>query len=169
MDAANTRHITEALLHLFRDEGQRIVFWNDPEGEFADTLKELDLGDVKILHLDEHSPLELKILLEIQDKTGAYLLYDPNPELSPEDDWLLDIRLYSRTFYADRASIILNELGLESESLRLFLVSAKNSSEAVSGSKDSRNGSCPETRKKSLILRCWPWLPDLGSLTSIRS
>jgi len=121
MASTSTKHIKEALFQFFHDDGHRIVFWNDPEGEFTDTLKELDLGDVKLIRLDEYAPLEIKILLELQDKTGAYLLYDPNPEPAPEDDWLLDIRLYSRTFYADAASIILNELGLEKASLRLFM------------------------------------------------
>ena len=37
------------------------------------------------------------------------------------DDWLLDIRLYSRSFRADRASILLDQLGLKNHHLRQHL------------------------------------------------
>ncbi len=47
-----------------------------------------------------------------------FLLYSPTEEPDFEEDWLLDIRLYSRSFRADRASIILEQLGLESQYLR---------------------------------------------------
>jgi hypothetical protein len=36
---------------------------------------------------------------------GRYLIYAPTPEPDYDDYWLLDIRLYSHTFRADRASI----------------------------------------------------------------
>ncbi|MBF0398183.1 MAG: BREX-1 system phosphatase PglZ type A, partial [Desulfobacterales bacterium] len=42
-------------------------------------------------------------------------------EPAPEDDWLLDIRLYSHNFHADKASIILNELNLDNQSIRPYL------------------------------------------------
>jgi hypothetical protein len=38
MDLSQVR---EALTKIFIDEGQRIVFWNDPEIEFIDALPEL--------------------------------------------------------------------------------------------------------------------------------
>ncbi|MCP4480535.1 MAG: BREX-1 system phosphatase PglZ type A, partial [Planctomycetaceae bacterium] len=38
-----------------------------------------------------------------------------------DKDWLLDIKLYSGSFYADRVSIIFNELGLHQQSLREHL------------------------------------------------
>ena len=55
--------------------------------------------------------LEAKIRLETDEPTGKFLLYAPTEEPDYEDDWLLDIRLYSRSFRADRASILLQELG----------------------------------------------------------
>ena len=52
---------------------------------------------------------------------GKFLLYAPTEEPDYEDDWLLDIRLYSRSFRADRASILLQELGLVNQHLRTHL------------------------------------------------
>lgn len=113
--------ITEALAKIYDIEGYRIVFWYDPEQEFLETLSMLSIEGVTVVNLLDESLLELKIQLETQDRTGKYLLYSPSPEPNPENDWLLDIRLYSRPFHADRASIILNELGLASQSLRAHL------------------------------------------------
>jgi hypothetical protein len=48
-------------------------------------------------------------------------LYGPFHEPPPEEDWLYDIRLYSRTFHASKASIVLNDLGLTHQSIRPHL------------------------------------------------
>jgi hypothetical protein len=40
--------IETALARLFDEESQRIVFWNDPEQEFVDTLPAIHLDDVNI-------------------------------------------------------------------------------------------------------------------------
>ncbi|BAH77103.1 BREX-1 system phosphatase PglZ type A [Solidesulfovibrio magneticus] len=118
MDSAK---IQEALSKIYDIEEYRIVFWYDPEQEFLETLSMLSIEGVTVVNLLDESLLELKIRLETQDRTGKYLLYSPSPEPNPENDWLLDIRLYSRPFHADRASILLNELGLTSQSLRAHL------------------------------------------------
>jgi hypothetical protein len=51
-------------------------------------------------------------------RRGAIFFDSPAEEPDYESDWLLDIRLYSRGFRADRASIILDQLGLSSQHLR---------------------------------------------------
>jgi len=118
--------IENALLRLFDEEGQRIIFWNDPEMEFAITLPLLNLPDnITILRLDQVGALEAKIRIERDDPEGRYLLYAAAEEPDYEDDWLLDIRLYSRSFRADRASIILDQLGLASQQLREHLATRR--------------------------------------------
>ncbi|MGH9428509.1 MAG: BREX-1 system phosphatase PglZ type A, partial [Terriglobia bacterium] len=123
---SDLHQITTALDRIFNEEGKRIVFWNDPEREFLefiDTNSSLQFGDtaVQVLRLDKTSSLATKIRLEREDPTGRYLLYAPTEEPDYENDWLLDIRLYSRSFRADRASIILDELGLANQHLRQHL------------------------------------------------
>ena len=80
----------------------------------------LTFGDttVHIIRLDQVSALATKIRLERDEPDSRFLLYAPTEEPDYADDWLLDIRLYSRSFRADRASIILDELGLENHHLR---------------------------------------------------
>lgn len=117
----DTKQISDSLLKIFQEKRKRIVFWYDAEKEFEDMLPSIQLDDVAILRLDEHGALELKIKLETEDPHGKYILYAPYAEPAPENDWLFDMRLYSYTFHADPASILLKELNLENLSLRLYL------------------------------------------------
>ena len=115
------KQITDTLDRVFNDEHVRIVFWNDPDGEFIESLPDIALEGVEILKLDEISALEAKVRIEQDDPAGRYLLYLPAEEPHYEDDWLLDMRMYSRSFRADRASIILRQLGLAHQHLRQHL------------------------------------------------
>lgn len=114
--------ISAVLNRLFHEQGKRIVFWNDPQREFEAALA---VPDVKVLRLDQEGALAVKIRIEREDPTGRYLIYAPTAEPDYDDDWLLDIRLYSHTFRADRASIILDELGLANQALRSHIEERK--------------------------------------------
>lgn len=115
----DTKRIDAALAEKF--ESHRLVFWNDPDREFINSLPFIYLENVTILRLDQVGAFEAKIRIERDDPTGRYLLYSPNEEPEYENDWLLDLRLYCGSFRADRASIILQELGLVSQHLREHL------------------------------------------------
>ena len=117
----NLSQLQQGLEQAFYIEQHRIVFWYDAEQSFTEEIKALELNDVHILNMAEESSLAIKLKLELEDQQGKYLLYFPSPEPETEKDWLLDIKLYSRSFYADRFSIIFNELGLQQQSLREHL------------------------------------------------
>ena len=117
--------IDTVLNRLFHEQGKRIVFWNDPQREFEDTLAALTVPNIKVVRLDQEGALTVKMRVEREDPTGRYLIYAPTPEPDYDDDWLLDIRLYSHTFRADRASIILDELGLANQGLRTHIEERK--------------------------------------------
>lgn len=117
----DTRQLTQGLTQAFFAENHRIVFWYDSEQSFADALHQLELPDVKVLNMQDESTFGLKLRLELEDADGRYLLYFPCAEPEAEDDWLLDIKLYSRCFYADKVSLIFNDLGLQQQSLREYL------------------------------------------------
>ena len=121
---SDQKQVETALQRLFQDEG-RIVFWNDPEREFQNMLPFLALDGVTKLNLAEVSALETKIRIERTEPAAKFLLYSPTEEPDFEDDWLLDIRLYSRSFRADRASILLQELGLTRQDLRNHLAARR--------------------------------------------
>ncbi len=113
-----TSQLTTSLRRCFKIENHRLVFWYDADCEFEGALTTIDLDGVTILRLDEIGSLALKVKLELENPSGQYLIYAPFAEPDQEDDWLLDIKLYNYVFYADRASVVLNELGLKLVSLR---------------------------------------------------
>ena len=141
---SDLNQIQTALARLFHEEGQRIVFWNDPEHEFQNTLPFLMLEGVTVLRLDEVGALETKIRLERDEPDGKFLLYAPTAEPDAEDDWLLDIRLYSRRFQADRASILLHELGLANQHLRTHLAERRKFFDAKDRLQKLKNLVAPE-------------------------
>ena len=91
---------------------RRIVFWYDEDGEFQDRLDEITLNNAKLLVLTGTNNFDVKKLLSVDDTTNDYLVYCPLPYEKPEDNWLLDIELYSEEFRADLISIWMDELGI---------------------------------------------------------
>lgn len=118
----DTTQIVSGLDRLFTLEQHRVVFWNDPDREFTEVVSGLAFDHVTVIRLDEVAALAVKIQVEHTDPMGRYLLYMPFEEPAPEQDWLLDLRLYGGKFRADRASMLLAELGLgQQQSLRAHL------------------------------------------------
>lgn len=117
----NSSQLIAGLQQAFFKENHRIVFWYDPDQSFVDELQTIALDNVTTVNMAHESALGIKLKLELEDVVGKYLLYFPFAEPESNKDWLLDIKLYSRCFYADRFSIIFNELGLHQQSLREHL------------------------------------------------
>lgn len=92
---------------------RRIIIWLDPEEEFADLIDQIDLGDVKILKMTENNKFLVKKVLNFDDVESDFLLYCPLNFESKEDNWILDVFLYSEIFRADRISIEMSQMGLE--------------------------------------------------------
>lgn len=115
----NTSQVTDALNKFY--EEHRVVFWNDPRAEFLESLPDTTPEGVTVIRPDEEGSLATKIRIEIVEPQTKFLVYSPYEEPVPEKDWLLDVRLYSKTFTADAASLILSDLGLESQTLRAHI------------------------------------------------
>jgi len=113
------QRITDALTTAFSSHS--IVFWHDADGEFAFSVKNLLPDAVELLYLDDLPALAIKLQLERAAPRGRFLVYSVKPAPDPANDWLLDIRLRSRSFHADNASILLEDLGLTSLQLRAHL------------------------------------------------
>jgi uncharacterized protein (TIGR02687 family) len=108
-------HVDQALHQRFVTEGARLVFWHDTEAEFTEYIERGlsgELESVQVLEVAKVGGLSAKLLLEREDPTSKYLVYSVGESPRPEDDWLLDIRLYSTPFHADAASLWLQELRL---------------------------------------------------------
>ena len=93
---------------------RRIIFWQDEEREFEDKLDDIHLDNAKLIGLTGSNTFMVKKLLSNDDLSSNYLVYNPLSFEKPDDDWLIDIKLYSEEFRADLISIWMNELGLPS-------------------------------------------------------
>ena len=91
---------------------RRIIFWCDEEREFEDKLDGIVLNDAKLVVLTGTNYFAVKKLLEVEDTTGNYVIYCPFSYEKPEDDWLMDIRLYSEEYRADLISNWMKEMGI---------------------------------------------------------
>lgn len=96
----------------------RIVFWHDPDKRFIEELEQLKLENVTLINMTHESQLAVKKRIEIDEPEQQFLLWFPHDAPPHEQDWLLDIRLYSSEFYADFAAITLNTLGIPQLGLR---------------------------------------------------
>lgn len=104
--------IQTELMRLFDEAGDagRVVVWHDPDGEFAESVEELELPGIELMVERENELFSLKQVLN-EDLAGRrVLLYRPR-ERHLEGDWLADVEVRSMPFSADYASIQLRELG----------------------------------------------------------
>ena len=103
------RRFAEPLSEFYR---RRIIVWHDEEREFSDMASDMTLTNAKTAILTGSNYYAVKKLLGADDQESNYLLYSPFSYESPEDNWLLDIELYSEEFRADRISMWMAEMGL---------------------------------------------------------
>lgn len=114
-----TSKLLQSLLAQFSQ--QRFVFWHDTDASFADVVSALDAPDLRVVQVDSTPALGLKREIEQAPTGSKWLFYSQQEEPAPEDDWLLDVRLRAKAFHADEASSQLEELGLQTISLRAHL------------------------------------------------
>ena len=91
---------------------RRIIFWYDEERAFEDQIGDLSLDGIKLLVLTGNNTFAAKKLLCEDDTTSNYLVYDPRPYMKDDDNWLINVQLYSEEFRADLNSIWMDEMGL---------------------------------------------------------
>lgn len=99
-------------LPLAENYRRRIIFWQDPDGEFASMTDELQLPGVKILKLTGSNNFAAKMLLSQTDTESDYLVYNPIAYTDARDNWLLDIEKYSEKFQADLISLRMQDLNM---------------------------------------------------------
>lgn len=136
------KQVISALTELFNEplkdeEERKIVFWTDYDKEFIEEFKKVQIANVKVVHLNDNNQFYIKYLLEEEDTTSSYLIYT-NLNLDSRDNWLFDTVLYSKKFYADKLSLIMNDLQIDS-SLRPIIEKYKkffNSKERTKKFKD---------------------------------
>ena len=109
------KQITDKLNEEFSDGIRKLIFWYDANAEFQDEVSLMELNNAKILHLEQDNQFYIKYFLEKEDTTGNYLIYAPFSKPDIRENHLADMIRYSKEFYADRASLLCHDLGIESK------------------------------------------------------
>lgn len=95
---------------------RRIVFWKDPNREFAEEVESgafANLADAEFITLTSHNAFFVKKRVCRDEKLKNFLIYVPEKFAEEEDNWLLNVELYSESFFADKVSIWLNEMDMQ--------------------------------------------------------
>lgn len=97
---------------------RRIIFWYDEDREFEDQIDDIQLDNASLLKATGTNSFEIKKLLTLDDTRNNYLVYCPISYENPEDNWLLNIELFSgEPFRADLNTIWMDEMGLPSSQM----------------------------------------------------
>lgn len=113
MAELNLKQITDKLNSEFTGEVRKLVFWYDANAEFVDDVDTMDLVNAKVLHLESDNQFYTKYFLECVDTTTNYLVYAPFAKPAIRENHLTDTIKYSKEFFADRASLLTIDLGLD--------------------------------------------------------
>lgn len=113
MAELNLKQIIDRLNAEFVGDTRKLVFWYDDKAEFEVDMQEMALENAKVYFLQPDNQFQTKIFLERIDKTTNYLIYAPFPKPDVRDNHLEDTLLYSKRFFADRASLLAVDLGIE--------------------------------------------------------
>ena len=113
MAELNLKQIIDRLNAEFTGDTRKLVFWYDDKGEFAEDMDNVELANAKVYRLQPDNQFYTKYFLERVDKITNYLIYAPFPKPDVKENHLEDTLLYSRRFFADRASLLSVDLGIE--------------------------------------------------------
>ena len=113
MAELNLKQIIDRLNVEFTGDARKLVFWYDDKAEFAEDIDSVELENAKVYRLEPDNQFMTKRFLEREDTSTNYLIYAPFPKPEVKDNHLEDTMLYSKRFFADRASLLSVDLGIE--------------------------------------------------------
>ena len=113
MAELNLKQIIDRLNAEFTGDTRKLVFWYDDKAEFAEDIESVELENAKVYQLKPDNQFATKRFLEREDTTTNYLIYAPFPKPDVRENHLEDTLLYSKRFFADRASLLSVDLGIE--------------------------------------------------------
>lgn len=110
-DAATVR---PHLLRWF--DSRRVVFWHDPDGQYAADLDSLDLPGIEIIRV-ANDEFAIKNRLLHDEPREKFLVYRSGQVPIGIGNWLLDLELAYGVFTADRTALVAQDLGLTGEGI----------------------------------------------------
>ena len=120
MAGMNLKQIIDKLNDEFKGDNRKLVFWYDKNAEFQDDIDTMEFENAKILRLKKDNQFYVKHFLECEDTKTNYLIYAPFEKPNDRENHLLDTILYSKEFFADRATLIALDLGINDKFIEVI-------------------------------------------------
>ncbi len=90
-------------------QGRVIIFWIDHEKKYSDTIETHEVSNFKILRHTKNNQFQLKKTIEIDEPEINFIIYR-DEVIAENENWLLDIELYSDKFSPDALALFMEEL-----------------------------------------------------------
>ena len=113
MAELSLKQIVDRLNAEFTGDTRKLVFWYDDKAEFEEDMESVELENAKVYRLQPDNQYKTKYYLERIDTKTNFLIYAPFPKPDVKENHLEDTMLYSKRFYADRASLLSVDLGID--------------------------------------------------------
>ena len=97
-------------------KSRRVVFWHDPDSQYAEDLDGLDLPGVQTIRV-ANDEFGIKNRLLHDEPTSKFLVYRSGQVPTDIGNWLLDLELAYGIFTADRTALVAQDLGLAAEGI----------------------------------------------------
>ncbi|MBT3281605.1 BREX-1 system phosphatase PglZ type A [Candidatus Woesearchaeota archaeon] len=126
---ANVEKTIKGLLSKFNAresyETRKIVFWYDTdktakEEDIKEIQSELEKQDIKIVIL-KNNFFEIKKIIEHDNPESNFLVYSQENEKKYEENWLLDVQLYSTRFENSRVADVKSIFNIDGSKLDKFI------------------------------------------------
>lgn len=96
---------------------RKVIFWYDAPKNFKEDIENDTFVNCKVLICNQNE-FEIKKTIEHDDTSSNFLVYVPNERPVDNENWLLDILMYSEEYYADTVALTMRRLGITNTDLR---------------------------------------------------
>lgn len=120
MASIDYQEARKEIVKLFGNKqasGRKVIFWYDPPANFKDDISSDSYECCKVLFCDKNE-FAIKKTIEHDDTESDFLVYVPSEKPSDNENWLLDILMYSEEYYADTVALTMRRMGLTNTDLR---------------------------------------------------
>ena len=120
MASIDYQEARKEIVKLFKakdSSGRKVIFWYDPPMNFKEDIVSDSFDCCKVL-VCEKNEFSIKKTIEHDDLDTNFLVYIPAEKPADNENWLLDILMYSEEYYADTVALTMRRLGLTNTDLR---------------------------------------------------
>lgn len=120
MASLDYQEARKEITKMFRakdSSGRKVIFWYDPPMNFKEDVISDSFDCCRVL-VCEKNEFSIKKTIEHDETDTNFLVYIPAEKPTDNENWLLDVLMYSQEYYADTVALTMRRLGLTNTDLR---------------------------------------------------